>query len=127
MSTAAEASLLGRIAIHYKLVSPEKLQEAVQRQAAMADPKKRLGEVLLEMKLITPEQLTWLLNAQAQMSKRTGAAAPPQQPAAATPAPAPQAVAAKPQAPPAPQPQRSAPASAGRVPNLEQILAKAAE
>ncbi len=133
MSNAAEASLLGRIAIHYKLVTPEKLQEAVARQAALPEPKKKLGEVLLEMKLINKDQLTWLLNAQAQMAKRTSAAqaAPQTQAPAAAPAPAAPAAAQPP--PSEPSEGYVAPAARvqtvpqGKLPKLEQILTKAVE
>ena len=129
MSNAAEASLLGRIAIHYKLVTSEKLKEALARQAAMRDPKKRLGEVLLEMQLISPDQLTWLLNAQAQRAKRTSAA-----PAAArAPAPAP-APAPVPEPAPAAEPggyvapaARSQVIPTGQLPKLEAILTRAVE
>jgi twitching motility protein PilT len=135
MSTAAEAALLGRIAIHYKLVTPEKLQEAVRRQATMPEPKKRLGEILLEMKLITSEQLTWLLNAQAQMAKRATGAAPsgPAQSAAGQPAAAPSASEAEAPAP-APLPvgyvapaARTQQVPTGKLPPLEAILTRAVE
>src|SRR5581483_7718168 len=73
MSTAAEVPLLGRIALHYKMITAEQLQQALERQARTSDPKKKLGEALLEMGLITQEQLDWLLNAQAQMAKKAQA------------------------------------------------------
>jgi len=123
MSNAAEASLLGRIAIHYKLVTAEGLQEAVARQASMPEPKPKLGEVLLEMELINREQLTWLLNAQEQMARRTGTAQ------AATPAQA-QAQAPSPAASPSPsQPgaARIQKLPADQLPTLEQILTRAVE
>ncbi|MBL8955759.1 MAG: type IV pilus twitching motility protein PilT [Myxococcaceae bacterium] len=134
MSNAAEAALLGRIAIHYKLVTPEKLQEAIARQTAMADPKKKLGEVLLEMKLINKDQLTWLLNAQAQMARRTSPAQAAPAPAAAAPAPAAAAPAPAAPAPAAAEPvgyvapvARVQTVPLGKLPSLEQILSKAVE
>lgn len=62
-------ALLGRIALHYKLVSPEQLSQATQRQVSGG-----LCQALLELKLISPEQQQWLLSAQKQYLSRHGSA-----------------------------------------------------
>jgi twitching motility protein PilT len=104
-----EDALLGRIALHYKLVTQETLNAGAQRQTALTPPRS-LGEVLLEMKVISAEQLKWLQTAQAQYVAKQGGGPTPSAPAAprasapAAPAPAP-APAAAPMvaAPPRPQ------------------------
>lgn len=50
MSSTQDA-VLGRIALHYKLVTQETLNAALQRQAA--GTQKNLGELLVELKAIT--------------------------------------------------------------------------
>jgi twitching motility protein PilT len=118
MSTAAEVPLLGRIALHYKMITAEQLQQALERQSR--DPAKKVGEALLDMGLITREQLDWLLNAQTQMAKKAQAqqAVAPAQPAA----PAPVQPAAS-----APRPQAAAAAGFTKMPSLEQILTRAVD
>ena len=125
-----EDLLLGKIALHYKLVTQEALTAAMQRPGA-------LGTVLLESKVISAEQLKWLQQAQAQyLAKQGGGAAAPapsapraQAPAAA-PAPAP-APPPKPQGhvvnlPTAPVPAAIPSARKGAV-TLRDVLAKAVE
>ncbi len=86
-----EDSVLGRIALHYKLVSQEQLTAATK-------PGKGLAESLLEHKFISAEQLKWLQNATAQfIAKQGGAPAP-----AAAAAPAAQASRPAPAQAPAP-------------------------
>ncbi|MCU0696715.1 MAG: type IV pilus twitching motility protein PilT, partial [Myxococcaceae bacterium] len=137
-------ALLGRIAVHYKLISQEQLTAAAQRQAVEPRP---LSNVLLELKFISSEQAKWLAQAQQQfLAKQNGGQAPAAAPA---PAPAPAPAAAKPAPAPAPAPAAgpSAPAPApiaaaapapvrttsapnvSRVglPTLQQILTKAVE
>lgn len=85
--SSPEDALLGRIALHYKLVTPETLKAALERQP-LIQPPKRIGEILLDMKVISADQLKWLLTAQQQyLAKQGGAAAAPGQPAAPVPAP----------------------------------------
>jgi twitching motility protein PilT len=135
MSTAAEASLLGRIALHYKLVTQEQLQEALRTQTAQGGAKTPLGDILMEMNVISQDQLTWLLNAQAQMEKKQAAAAAQSAPAAAAPAAAAPIAAPAPSASPAPAPRPSRPAAPAAAPlaplsgplSLESILARAME
>ncbi|MEW5739285.1 MAG: type IV pilus twitching motility protein PilT [Myxococcota bacterium] len=90
MSTPEDA-LLGKIAVHYKLVTNEQLLAASQRQAGAGG--KPIGDVMLELKLISAEQLKWLKQAQQQyLAKQGGGAAPAPsspRPAAAASAPAP--------------------------------------
>jgi twitching motility protein PilT len=130
-----EDALLGRIAIHYKLISQEQLSAVSQRQAS--DPKP-LSSLLQEFKFISAEQAKWLAQAQAQYVARLGGGAPaPSAPDASVPAAAP--VSARPLAPTAPAPAPAAPAAAGpavqpgrgatnsKLPTLNQILTKAVE
>lgn len=117
-----EDVVLGRIALHYKLVSQEQLNAAIQRQAADQRP---LSALLLELKVISAEQAKWLAQAQAQyIAKQGGAAAAPAAKPSAPTAPVPAAA-------PAPAvmaaPVKAAPTQAGRLPTLQQILTKAVE
>src|SRR5438552_3246164 len=66
MTTSQGANLIGRIAIHYKLVTEAQLMEAVRSQGRFGNDK-RIGEILLELGFISHEQLEWLLQAQAQI------------------------------------------------------------
>lgn len=131
-----EDAALGKIALHYKLVTQDALNAAVQRQGASPKP---LGDVLLELKVISVEQLKWLQQAQAQYLAKQGGAPSPSapRPAPSAPAPAP-APAAPPSAPrpqghvvnlptsaPAPAPIQPAPRS-GAI-TLTDVLAKAVE
>ena len=123
-------ALLGRIALHYKLITQDVLNEGTQRQAS--SPGRSLGEVLLELQAISAEQLTWLQQAQAQyLARQQGTAAPA--------ASAPSAVRAGPsQVAPAPaarsvssanlQPVTSAPRrAAGQAVTLQELLSRAVE
>ena len=68
-----EDALLGRIAVHYKLISQEQLTSAAQRQAS--DPKP-LSALLQELKFISADQAKWLAQAQAQYLAKQGGGAP---------------------------------------------------
>ncbi|MDP1827303.1 MAG: type IV pilus twitching motility protein PilT [Archangium sp.] len=133
-----EDAVLGKIALHYKLVTQDALNAAVQRQGASS---KTLGDVLLELKVISVEQLKWLQQAQAQyLAKQAGPSpsaprAPPSAPSAPAPAPAP---AAPPSAPrpqghvvnlpaSAPPPAAIRPAPRAGAITLFDVLAKAVE
>ena len=97
-----EDALLGKIALHYKLVTQDTLTAAVQRQGGL-QPAPPLGSVLLELKVISAEQLKWLQQAQAQyLAKQGGGAAP--SPSAPRPS-APGNAATAPAPAPAPRPQ----------------------
>jgi twitching motility protein PilT len=64
--SVGSGGLLGRIAIHYKLVSPDQLAGAIREQGRLGN-RKRLGELLLELGFVSREQLDWLLQAQDQL------------------------------------------------------------
>jgi twitching motility protein PilT len=84
--------LIGRLALHYKLVTPEQLAEATRRQMREGG-RQRIGEILVESGLITPQRFEQLLAAQRELLARrqaaqaAGAAAapPPSAPLAADP------------------------------------------
>jgi twitching motility protein PilT len=110
-----EDSVLGRIALHYKLVSPEQLTQATK-------PGKGLADSLLEHKFISAEQLKWLQNATAQfIAKQGGAPAP----AAAAPSqptrPSAPAAAAAPVARAVPAASAPAPARSAAIPAPEPL------
>ena len=65
-------ALLGRIALHYKLVSQEQLTQAAQRQVQGVG----LGQALLELGVVTRAQHQWLLDAQKQYLARQAAPEP---------------------------------------------------
>jgi twitching motility protein PilT len=69
MSTA-ESSLMGRVAVAAKLITPEQLAEATRAQADQPDPNKTLGEVLLELGHLTPDGLKRVLSLQRSVMDR---------------------------------------------------------
>jgi twitching motility protein PilT len=75
----ADASLFGRLALHYKLITREQLQEVTAQQAREGGARK-LGELLLERGWLSQAQLDALLNAQreylAKQARAAEAAAP---------------------------------------------------
>lgn len=130
MSSTQDA-VLGRIALHYKLVTQETLNAALQRQAA--GTQKKLGELLVELKAITREQFQWLIQAQQQYLEKQATAAPRPAVAGTTaPAPAPAAAPAA-VAPPVDASAQPAPAAAAQpkaairsgVVTLKDVLTKA--
>ncbi len=101
--TQSPPDLLGRLAVHYELISMEQLAAATHEQSR--SPHKKLGAILVELKLIDQNQLAQLLEAQRQylaqqahqasnVLKQTAGRPPPPPPAP----PAPPA-AARPRAP----------------------------
>ena len=81
-------NLFGRLAVHYKLVTPDQLAEAT-RQQARDGHQRPLGDYLIEMGLLTQAHVEKLLAVQRDLAAKQAAAAPPApQPATAT-APAP--------------------------------------
>jgi twitching motility protein PilT len=137
--------LLGRIAIHYKLISQDQLSKAFASQMA-AGAGKNIAQVLQADGVLTGEQVTWLLKAKEQYlakQQATGGGGPAnpgsspgfKSPAAPAAAPAPAPVAARPAAPapaavPAPAASPSAAAAGSAKPgstgfSLQQILSKA--
>jgi twitching motility protein PilT len=124
MSVKQPVPLLGRLAVHLKMITMEQLAEALRAQGQTGE-ERNLGAVLRELGFITQAQTEKLLAAQkqvlAQQQKAGGAPAPPNAAAApvaekaaarpAAPAAAPAAQAARPAAAPAAQ---AAPAAAPR-------------
>jgi twitching motility protein PilT len=85
---SGEPGLLGRLAVHYKLLTPEQVAETTQAQARET-VRRPLGEIWVEAGWMTRAQLEKLLAVQRdvvakQAAQRTAAAAAPP---AATPAP----------------------------------------
>jgi twitching motility protein PilT len=130
MSSPQDA-VLGRIALHYKLVTQETLNAALQRQAA--GTQKKLGELLVELKAISRKQFQWLIQAQQQYLEKQATTAPRPAVAGTTatapaPAAAPAAV-----APPVDASAQPAPAAAAQpkaairsgVVTLKDVLTKA--
>ncbi|HLF55949.1 MAG TPA: type IV pilus twitching motility protein PilT [Thermoanaerobaculia bacterium] len=65
--------LLGRLAVHYKLVTKDQLQE-VLREQAKGEFEKSLGDLLVEHGLLAPQQLEKLLEVQRTMHEKQAAA-----------------------------------------------------
>src|SRR5262245_3219647 len=82
--------LLGRIAVHLKLISVDQLAEATRLQG-QSGGEKRLGEILVERGMLTPAQLEQVLRARQQLIAKQRA-----QQAVAAALPAPEAGAALP-------------------------------
>jgi len=104
--------LLGRLAVHYKLINMQQLASAVQEQSRT--PSKRLGAILVELGFINETQLGQLVEAQrqylAQQAEQGPKAPKPAQPAQQVTRPVPPAPAAPaaPAAGKAPQPREAA-------------------
>ena len=87
-----EDHLIGRLALHYKLVTQEQLAEAT-RQQAREGGRRRLGEILVDAGLLTPRRFEQLLavqrdllaKKQAEQEKAATKAAKPTGKATATP------------------------------------------
>lgn len=58
--------LLGRLAVHYKLITMEELVSATREQERLAPPKPRLGEILVRHRLVEAQQVEQLLQVQQQ-------------------------------------------------------------
>ncbi len=147
MALTGDDHLLGQIAVHYKLISPEQNEKAV----ALASGGKPYTAALMELKLITADQMRWLHSAREQFQAKGAAGAKPTaptaKPSAPNPATSPPASASKLEAPapskpgsgvsaPAPRPSAPAPATSSapaapagdrKLPTLEAILKKGFE
>ena len=108
--------LLGRLAVHYKLITMDQLEEAIRDQGRRGKP---LGAILVERGLVSQANLDKLLAAQSQYLDQQG-----RRPRAATPA-ATYTPAATRMAPGAPAIAASAPARGGS--SLDGILERAIE
>ena len=70
MDEFANAGLIGRIALHYKLISPSQLEAATRMQGQPGNEGRLLGEILLQQGAITQDQLDKLLQLQAAHGQR---------------------------------------------------------
>src|SRR5262245_34840410 len=61
--------LLGRLAVHNKLVSPDQLEEVLREQGQRGDSR-NVGEILVEKGYLTKKQLAALVRAQAELVAR---------------------------------------------------------
>jgi len=110
-------ALLGRIAVHTKLVSPDQLNQATAVQGR-GGGRQRLGEIFVEMGFISPAQLQKLLTAQKQVLAKQAAQRAEQTVAAVLPGPEPGASTATAHQPvPEAAPPRPAPSTASASPN----------
>ena len=71
MADSGNAGLLGRLAVHYKLLTMEQLQGVIGQQGLVQEPVP-IGEVMVGMKLISPEQLESLLKVQEEYIENQG-------------------------------------------------------
>src|SRR5262245_3002112 len=108
MTDSKAAPLLGRLAVHLKMISMDQLAEAVRVQGRAGQDKK-LGEILVACGFIDRTQLAKLIAAQQQLlAKHTAKPAP----ATAAPAAAPAPIGPAPAARPAPAPRAPVPTTA---------------
>lgn len=113
---APRVGLIGRLAIHFKMITKEQLLRCLREQN-MKVPPDRLGQVLLEGGYITQSQLDQLLRKQEELKQRSPDKAPARE------APAPAAVAARPRPPAAVHKDLSeAPPSRSGIPGALWIL-----
>jgi hypothetical protein len=61
--------LLGRIAVHNKLLTPDQLEEALREQGQRGG-NENLGEILVAKGFLTPRQLDALVRAQGELVQR---------------------------------------------------------
>jgi cell division septation protein DedD len=91
MSLAEDDVLFGRIALHYKLVTPDQLNEAAARQV-QEGAARRLSDLLVDSGVLSAVQLQKLLAVQQDyIAKREAAAQPAAVPAVSPSLPVPQA------------------------------------
>ncbi len=134
MNLPPDQALLGRLAVHYKLISPDQLNAAMRHAGQQGTIK--LADVLRHLGFLTPKQLEWLFSAQQQyLAKQRaaqGSAAIELTPTSALPRPAPTAPEVSPTAVgvsrPAASPTLStARPAAGTAGALQRILARAVQ
>lgn len=94
---SGDPRLLGRLALHYGLLTREQLEQAVEHQARYGEGR-RLGEVFIDLGFISPEKFAQLLAAQkkylAKLETESAAGAPTSAPAESATAVSPPAPAA---------------------------------
>ncbi len=84
MSTSQDDHLIGRLALHYKLISQDQLAEATLQQSREGG-RRKLGEILVESGVLPQRRFEQLLVAQQELlAKRQADAPAPLAPAAAT-------------------------------------------
>jgi twitching motility protein PilT len=85
MSDVHEDLLIGRLALHYKLITQDQLAEATRQQSREGHQRK-LGEILVANGLLTPRRFEQLLAAQREVlaKRQAGGPAPAMPPAPAT-------------------------------------------
>ena len=134
MNLPPDQALLGRLAVHYKLISPDQLNAAMRHAGQQGTSK--LADVLRHLGFLTPKQLEWLFSAQQQyLAKQRAAqssAAIELTPTSALPRPAPTGPEVSPTAVgvsrPATSPTLStARPAAGTAGALQRILARAVQ
>jgi len=132
MNLPPDQALLGRLAVHFKLLTQDQLNTAI-RSAGQAGGLKPLPDVLRELGLLTPKQIEWLFSAQQQYltkQRTAGQSAAAESPAASpTPQRATPAAREAPATAPAPRPATtSSPRPVAAAANtLQRILARAVE
>jgi len=131
MNLPPDQALLGRLAVHFKLLSQDQLNTAI-RTAGQAGAHRPLPDVLRELGLLTPKQIEWLFSAQQQYlakQRAAGQGAAAELPVASPTSQRATAVAREaPSTAPAPRPATSSslrPAAAAGA--LQRILARAVE
>src|SRR5229473_1729977 len=72
MNLPPDQALLGRLAVHYKLISPDQLNAAMRHAGQQGTIK--LADVLRHLGFLTPKQLEWLFSAQQQYLAKQRAA-----------------------------------------------------
>ena len=106
--SSVPSDLLGRLAVHYRLITIEQLGEAVREQGRT--PNKKLGAIMVDLGMIDVTQLAQLLEAQRQYLARhdpeSADAAPPKHEP-----PSPRAAAIAPPPPPPAPPAKAAPSA----------------
>lgn len=75
---ASPPDLIGRLAIHYKLITMDQLREATRVQSH--NPNKQLGHIMVELDQIDQKQLAQLVEAQRQQQAKKQEPAPPPPP-----------------------------------------------
>jgi twitching motility protein PilT len=131
MNLPPDQALLGRLAVHYKLLTPDQLNAAMRHAGHQGTNK--LADVLRDLGFLTPKQLDWLSSAQQQYLAKQRAAqgspaaeSPPQ--TSAPPRPAPTAPEVSPVSRPVVSPALSTARPAAETSGaLQRILARAVQ
>jgi twitching motility protein PilT len=121
-----DQSLIGRLAIHYKLITTDQLAAATREQNRQGGGK-LLGDLLVEQGLLRPGQLAQLLKVQAQvLAKQRAAGGAKTSPAGEDPGSRAPATEARVQREAGASPSRSVPGASSRELELDRVLEEAA-